>query len=108
MMKKGLHRGTKASQKRKKGLKEMLLVTQSKRRINQLGYNKKTREYVYLHNGVEIWREKGDESLLKYFGKVRAGMRFIEDEDIAKLTTASIWKKYSDSCQEFAKKEGWL
>ena len=104
---KGPHRGTKASQNERKGLKKCYLVTQSKRR-NQLGYNKKTREDVYLHNGVEIWREKGDESLLKYFGEVRAGMRFIEDEDIAKLTTASICKKYSDSCQEFAKKEGWL
>jgi len=36
----------------------MLLVTQGRGRINQLGYDKKTHEYVYIHKGEEIWREK--------------------------------------------------
>lgn len=83
----------------------MLLVTEGKRKVNQLGYNKKTQEYVYFHKGVEVWREKGDESLLNYFNEVRADIRMFKDEDIKDNL---IWKKYSDSCFEFERKErGW-
>jgi len=45
----------------------MLLVTQGKGKINQLGFDKKTSEYVYFHKGREIWREKGDNGLLVNF-----------------------------------------
>lgn len=80
----------------------MYLVTQSKRRENQLGYNPKTKEYVYFHKGKEIWREKGDESLFNYFNEVRAGNRTLDDEDIK---DNPIWKKYGDSCSEFNKRK---
>ena len=64
----------------------MYLVTEGKRKENQLGYNKKTQEYVYLHLGKEIWREHGDEDLLNYFNEVRAGIRVFEDKDIENNT----------------------
>lgn len=86
----------------------MLLVTKGKGRINQLGYDLKKGEYVYFHNGKEIWREKGDTSLLDYFNEVRACIHCCDDDDIEKLTTANIWKKYDDSCFAFEKEErGW-
>ena len=78
----------------------MLLVTQGKGRINQLGYNKKTQEYVYFHKGVEIWREKGDTTLLNYFNDLRINYGCLEEKEIEKLSTAHIWEKYSKSCQE--------
>lgn len=80
----------------------MLLVTEGKRKENQLGYAPKTKEYVYYHYGKEIWREKGDTALLDYFNEVRAGIRMFEDEDIK---DNQIWKKYSESCFEFERKE---
>ena len=80
----------------------MLLVTEGKRKENQLGYAPRTKEYVYFHKGMEIWREKGEDDLLKYFNEVRAGIRMFEDKDIE---SHPIWKKYSDSCFEFEKKE---
>ena len=83
----------------------MYLVTEGKRKENQLAYAPKTKEYVYFHYGKEIWREKGDTSLLDYFNEVRADIRMFEDEDIE---DNPIWKKYSDSCFEFERKErGW-
>ncbi len=83
----------------------MYLVTEGKRKENQLGYDKKTQEYVYFHHGKEVWREKGDEALLNYFNEVRAGIRVFEDKDIE---TNPIWKRYSESCFEFERKErGW-
>ena len=84
----------------------MYLVTQSKYgRVNQLGYAPKTKEYVYFHKGREIWREKGDNSLLNYFNAVRAGMNF-DDVDIMEMPTYDIWNRYLESCMEFEKKEG--
>ena len=84
----------------------MYLVTQSKYgRVNQLGYAPKTKEYVYFHKGREIWREKGDKSLLNYFNAVRAGMNF-DDVDIMEMPTYDIWNRYLESCMEFEKKEG--
>ena len=83
----------------------MLLVTEGKRKENQLGYAPKTSEYVYYHYGKEIWREKGDRSLLDYFNEVRAGIRMFNDEDIK---DNPIWQKYDGSCFEFERKErGW-
>ncbi len=78
----------------------MYLVTQGKYRENQLGYDKKTGEYVYFHKGVEIWREKGDTTLLDYFNEVRAGIRFCEDHE---LKENKVWVRYSKSCQDFAR-----
>ena len=73
----------------------MLLVTQGKGRVNQLGYNKKTHEYVYFHKGVEVWREKGDESLLNYFVDIRNGERVADFSDALDFP---IFNKYCDSC----------
>ncbi len=83
----------------------MYLVTEGKHKENQLGYDKKTQEYVYFHRGKEAWREKGDETLLNYFNEVRADIHMLEDKDIE---TNPIWKRYGDSCFEFERKErGW-
>lgn len=82
----------------------MLLVTEGKRKENQLGYNKKTQEYVYFHHGKEVWREKGNDSLLNYFNGVRAGLDF-EEVDIMEVPTYEIWNRYCESCMEFDKKE---
>lgn len=76
----------------------MLLVTQGKGRINQLGFDKKTSEYVYFHNGKEIWREKGDKGLLDYFSDLRTTNSCISEE---KLANNRIWNKYLESCAEF-------
>ena len=51
------------------GVEIMYLVTEGKRKENQLGYAPKTQKYVYFHNGKEIWREKGDKELLDYFNE---------------------------------------
>ena len=40
------------------GAQIMYLVTEGKRKENQLGYAPKTQEYVCFHHGKEIWREK--------------------------------------------------
>ena len=83
----------------------MYLVTEGKRRENQLGYAPKTQEYVYFHLGKEIWREKGDSGLFDYFNEVRANYGCSDDEELEKYP---IWKKYSDSCFKFEKDErGW-
>lgn len=85
----------------------MYLVTQGRGRINQLGYAPKTGEYVYLHKGKEIWREKGDKSLLDYFNGLRVGLCF-DEECIAEMPTFPIWEKYNESCFAFEKAErGW-
>lgn len=83
----------------------MLLVTEGKRKENQLGYNKKTKEYVYFHKGVEIWREKGDDQLLNYFNEVRANCTFFDEKEVEQNP---VWKKYCESCEAFEKSErGW-
>ena len=81
----------------------MYLVTESKRKENQLGYAPKTKEYVYLHHGKEVWREKGDESLLNYFHELRCTYKCLDEEEIAKLPTAAIWKKYTEACESYSK-----
>lgn len=81
----------------------MLLVTEGKRKENQLGYNKKTQEYVYFHHGKEVWREKGDITLFDYFNQVRANIRTFQEDDIK---DNPIWKKYDTSCTEFERNGG--
>ena len=78
----------------------MLLVAQGKGKINQLGYNKKTKEYVYFHKGQEIWREKGDDKLLNYCNSVRVNNTYADEKELEKYP---VWNKYSESCQEFEK-----
>ena len=78
----------------------MYLVTQGKYRINQLGYDKRKGEYVYIHKGVEIWREKGDTQLLDYFNEVRANMRPCNYHE---LETFPVWNRYSKSCADMEK-----
>ena len=82
----------------------MYLVTEGKRKENQLGYAPRTKEYVYFHNGKEIWREKGDSSLFDYFNEVRGGRLFRDEE----IKDNPIWQKYDESCFAFQKQElGW-
>ena len=79
----------------------MYLVTQGRGRVNQLGYAARTHEYVYIHKGKEIWREKGDDSLLNYFNVIRAGFGCMDDEAILNMSTGYIWEKYLQSCHQF-------
>lgn len=81
----------------------MYLVTQGKRRENQLGYAPKTKEYVYFHQGKEIWREKGDDTLLKVFNEIRCGTRMCDVTEIEEQFP--IYKKYSDDCHKFELEE---
>lgn len=76
----------------------MLLVTESRGRINQLGFDKKTSEYVFIHRGKEVWREKGDMALLDYFNNVRATFSCIDEEVISKF---QIWNKYIKDCEKY-------
>ena len=76
----------------------MYLVTKGKTRENVLGYDNKTKEYVYLKNGKEVWREKGDMSLLDYFTDLRANYETINETKMKKLPTYNVWEKYCDSC----------
>lgn len=84
----------------------MLLVTQGKGRINQLGYDKKTQEYVYLHKGTEIWRKKGDTSLLDIFNKARAEYTY---PDIDEVRKNQIYVDYENDCDKFYRQENpWI
>ena len=76
----------------------MLLVTEGKGKINQLGFNKKTSEYVYFHKGKEIWREKGDNGLLDYFNNLRATYSCIDEKIVSQYP---IWNRYIKSCEEY-------
>ena len=78
----------------------MYLVTEGKRRENQLGYDMKKKEYVMYHHGVEMWREKGDKSLLDYFNVLRINHECLDEEEIGKLSAYPIWEKYCESCME--------
>lgn len=76
----------------------MLLVTEGRGRINQLGFDKKTSEYVFIHMGKEIWREKGDNSLLDYINNLRATYSCIDEEVVNKFP---IWNKYVKDCDKW-------
>lgn len=78
----------------------MYLVTEGKRKENQLGYAKKTSEYVYLHKGKEQWRMVDTPDLLNYFNEVRAGMRVFDDKDIKNNV---VWQRYEQDCDKFNK-----
>ena len=64
---------------------------------NVLGYNLKTSEYVYLHFGEEIRREKGDRALFDYMNECRANR---EPADIDECEKYPIYNKYSQSTEE--------
>lgn len=66
---------------------------------NVLGYNLKTSEYVYLHFGKEIWREKGDRALFDYMNDCRVNGTCLDDQDIL-TDTYPIYKKYCQSTEE--------
>lgn len=83
----------------------MYLVTQGKRRENQLGYDPKTGEYVCFHHGIEVWREKGDRTLLNYFNYLRSTGSFCDGEAMMEIPTYHIYEKYSETCLEFENKE---
>lgn len=84
----------------------LYLVTQSKRgKINQLAYDQKTGEYVYIHRGVEQWREKGDTSLFDYFNYLRATGEFCDGESMQEMSTFHIYEKYCQCCLDFQKTE---
>lgn len=77
----------------------MVIVTKSKWCQNSLCYDKKTKEYVYMHRNEEIWRTpsvNGD--LLAYFIKCKSNDRCIDDHEINELVESKIFKKYTDSC----------
>lgn len=76
----------------------MVLVTEGKWKINQLGFETKTSEYVYFHRGQEIWREKGDKGLLNYFNYLRATYSCVDEEKIKRFP---IWIKYEESCNKY-------
>ena len=76
----------------------MLLVTEGRGRINQLGFDKRTSEYVFIHKGKEVWREKGDTKLLDYFNKLRATYSCIDEEVVSKFP---IWNKYVKDCDKY-------
>ena len=66
---------------------------------NTLGYDTKTKEYVYLHANKEVWREPAiDSSLFDYCNQQRANDECIDHQDIEKLNEYSIYQKYSKSC----------
>ena len=76
----------------------MYLVTQGKRKENQLGYDTKTGEYVMLHKGKEIWREKGNTTLLDYFNYLRATGETIDGESMEEMPTFHIFERYCNDC----------
>ena len=51
----------------KQGEKNMYLVAQGKGRINQLGYDSKKSEYVYIHCGKRNLERKRKQRLIKLF-----------------------------------------
>ena len=83
------------------------LVTQSKRKENQLGYDVKTGEYVCFHHGKEQWRVTGDKSLLDYFTNMRANNGFIAEDEMKEQlkTTFTIWEKYFMDCTRWEEHE---
>ena len=83
----------------------MYLVTQGRGRINQLGYDPKTSEYVYIHKGVEQWRVKGDRTLLNYFNLIRVNNDFIDEESMIEIPTYNVYEKYVNSCHKFELEE---
>lgn len=79
----------------------LALVTKSKPIYkNTLGYDTKTKEYVYLHARKEVWRRKSiDGQLFNYFNTKRINDEFVSEDELSQLTEYPIYQQYSDSCQ---------
>ena len=79
----------------------LVLVTKSKPIYgNILGYDTKTKEYVYLKFGKEQWRENAkDSQLLEYCNDRRLAHECIDEDEMAKLKEYPIYERYSKSCQ---------
>lgn len=71
----------------------MYLVVKSKWDDNLLAFEEETSEYVYFHENKEIWREKGDKTLLDLF------CCDLLDEE--KINSNKIYQKYAKSCESF-------
>ena len=79
----------------------LALVTKSKPIYkNALGYDTKTKEYVYLHARKEVWRRKSiDGQLFNYFNNKRTNNEFVSEDELSQLAEYPIYQQYSDSCQ---------
>lgn len=79
----------------------LALVTKSKPVYgNVLGYDTKTKEYVYLKFSKEQWREPAkDGKLFDYCNQQRCNGECINEEDMAKLNDYPIYQRYSRCCQ---------
>jgi len=71
----------------------MIILTQSKYENNKLLYSARRKEYVFVHEGKEIWREQADNSLANYF---KNNETIFSDE----LEQYPIWNKYCKSCDD--------
>ena len=80
----------------------MYLVTQDKRKKNVLAYDSKTSEYVYIHLGREVWREKGNESLLACFNYFRLTGECDDGEAMIEMPTFHILERFYQSCIDYA------
>ena len=73
----------------------LYLVTKSKSYYgNVLAYCIKTSEYVYLHFGQEIWREKASRELFDYFNQTK-------NPDFDKVEKFKIYQRYVRDCQKY-------
>lgn len=79
----------------------LALVTKSKPIYgNVLGYDTKTKEYVYLKFNKEQWREKAiDSKIFHYCNEQRCRGECIDEEDLSKFEEYSIYERYSKCCQ---------
>lgn len=79
----------------------LALVTKSKPYYgNVLGYDTKTKEYVYLKFNKEQWRVPAiDSKLFDYCNTQRCNYECIDEDDMRKLKEYHIYEKYSQSCQ---------
>ena len=80
----------------------LALVVKSKSYYgNVLGYDTKTKEYVYLKFGKEQWRVPAiNGELFNYCNTKRKNDEFMDESEMMKLEEYSIYDKYSQSCQE--------
>ena len=81
----------------------LALVMKSKRAYgNVLGYDTKTKEYVYLSFNKEIWRTPSthDGELFEACNARRINGEFLDIDEIRQLKEYPIYEKYSDSCQK--------
>lgn len=67
-----------------------------KRTKMALGYDEEKGEYVCLHNGKEIWREKGDTDLLNEFYKPTC-------PNYDALIDYRTYKRFDETCEQVVK-----